>query len=136
MGDLERQVWATAFAAEWSQEREFRRKHGGDQGDISAFSCAEQADEAVEKFRDAMGGNDAKLLIPVKEGWVEGRRGSVVEDALTEARDAMCKWCASGTPLDGDSHTPPLDQLPRFHGSAPCDATPIRKLLEEEQWNV
>ena len=73
MTDLERQVWASAFVAEFSRERRFLQEtpiqHGRTIDDIGGFSCAEVADVALAKFREAMACEDAQYLTPVKEGW-------------------------------------------------------------------
>ncbi len=70
MTALEQQVWAATFAAEFSREWEFRTRHGLDRDEISGFSCAENADEAVTKLREALTCEDSKYLLPVIEGEV------------------------------------------------------------------
>lgn len=37
----------------------------------SGYSCAEVADVALEKFREAIESDDCGYRIPVKEGWVD-----------------------------------------------------------------
>lgn len=71
MSEMERLVWAAAFAAEFSRERDFRARHAsaGDIDGISGFSCAETADVALEKYREAVRGEDREYLAPVVEGW-------------------------------------------------------------------
>jgi hypothetical protein len=66
---LEQQVWASVFAAEFSREWEFRVTHGKEPDRLSGFSCAEVADEAVEKLREALTCEDSKYLTPVTERW-------------------------------------------------------------------
>jgi hypothetical protein len=73
MNDLEKMVWAAAYAAEWQANRKFNQDaHVAHLSidTISGFSCAEVADVALEHFREAMTGDDREYLIPVKEGWV------------------------------------------------------------------
>lgn len=65
MNSLERAVWAAAFVAEWHKERELQRLHGIPPAD--GFSCAELADDAVQKLREAFECDDAEHLLPVKE---------------------------------------------------------------------
>jgi hypothetical protein len=82
MNHLEREVWATAFAAEFARERKFKMEHGGGTvEDISGFSCAEIADSAVERLREALSGDDAEYLLPVSEGEGGGRDGRQDEQA-------------------------------------------------------
>lgn len=69
MTSLEQQVWAAAYAAEFARESAFRQAHAGYPIDaISGFSCAEIADVAVIKLREALTGDDREYLLPVKEG--------------------------------------------------------------------
>lgn len=68
MRDLEKKVWAAAFAAHWAQEKALQRAHGGPGPD--GFSCAELADEAVRSMRDAFELDDAEYLLPVRENWI------------------------------------------------------------------
>lgn len=72
MNNMERMVWAAAFAAEFAKERKFRDDHQVAHlplKGISGFSCAEIADMALEKYREAITCDDAEYLIPVKETW-------------------------------------------------------------------
>lgn len=71
MNDTERLVWTAAFAAEFMNSRSFLQQHCSEQtiDDISGYSCAEVADVALEKYRQAINSPDAEYLIPVKEGW-------------------------------------------------------------------
>ncbi len=72
MSELEKMVWAAAFAAEFSREYAFRFTHAVPHlpvDDISGFTCGEIADLALVKFREATNGDDAQYLIPVIEGW-------------------------------------------------------------------
>lgn len=71
MSEMERLVWAAAYAAEFARERDFRHSYpsAGDVTGISGFSCAEVADVALEKYREAIACDDAKYLLPVNEGW-------------------------------------------------------------------
>jgi hypothetical protein len=67
---LERNVWAAAFAAEFSLTRDFLHSNPGHSrttDDISGFSCAEVADVALKKYREAVTGADREYLIPVQE---------------------------------------------------------------------
>lgn len=72
MTELEKLVWAAAFAAEHHKEYWFRTNSGkahldplGNYG----FSCGEIADQAVKKLREALECDDGEYLLPVKEGW-------------------------------------------------------------------
>jgi len=69
---MERMIWAAAFVAEHARELMFRQDNPRDhlpiQG-ISGFSCAEIADLALARYREAMYCDDAVYLIPVKESW-------------------------------------------------------------------
>jgi len=65
--EIEKQIWAAAFAAEFVKENDFVNRHGG--GPVVGFSVAEIADSAVEKYREAVSGWDKDCLLPVKEGW-------------------------------------------------------------------
>ena len=72
MRDMEKMVWAAAFAQAWDHEYRFRVTHRRDHlpvDGVSGFSCAELADLAVEKYREAITGDDCQYLIPVKETW-------------------------------------------------------------------
>lgn len=69
-------------------------------------------------------------IVTVWEAW--RHRDKIRIQALEDARDAMCKWCAKGYPADEyDSHRPPFSELPRHHANAKCEATPIRNKLKE-----
>jgi hypothetical protein len=73
MNDMEKLIWAAAFAAEWQTNREFNQNAGVAHlsiDSISGFSCAEVADVALEHYREAIKGADAEYLIPVKEKWL------------------------------------------------------------------
>jgi hypothetical protein len=72
MNEMEKLVWAAAFAAEWQANRKFNHEAGRlhlSINTISGFSCAEVADVALEHYREAMTCDDAEYLIPVKEAW-------------------------------------------------------------------
>lgn len=71
MGGLERMVWAAAYANEFARSLDFILKYKSNQtiDNVSGFSCAEIADVAVEKLREALTGDDREYLLPVKEGW-------------------------------------------------------------------
>jgi hypothetical protein len=72
MNELEKMVWAAAFAAEFSREYAFRFTHAVPHlpiDGISGLSCAEIADLALDKFREAVTGDDASYLTPIKEVW-------------------------------------------------------------------
>ncbi len=69
MTNLETQIWAHTFAGEFLRERKFQMEYGGgDVETINGFSCAEIADSAVERLREALNGDDAEYLLPVIEG--------------------------------------------------------------------
>ena len=68
MTNLEKQVWAAAFANEFQRERSFGYQHGKLIDDIHGFSCAEIADVTLEKFREAITGDDKEFLLPFSEG--------------------------------------------------------------------
>ena len=72
MNKLEQQVWAAAFAAEFSVARDLFQKGAIRIGDIDGFSCAEIADIAVERLRAALAGPDREYLLPIKEEWKDG----------------------------------------------------------------
>jgi len=72
MNDMEKMVWAAAFAAEHAKELKFRQDHPRAHlpiTGISGFSCAELADLALERYREALVCDDAEYLLPVKEKW-------------------------------------------------------------------
>lgn len=71
MTPMEQHVWAAVFAAAFHEEVRFRKTHGlgGKLSDGHGFSCAEQADEAVEALRATLDCDDASYLLPVEEGW-------------------------------------------------------------------
>lgn len=63
MNELERLVWAAAFAS-------MATKHHGDGG----FTAGEWANDAVDKLRDALACEDREHLYPVSEGWAGASR--------------------------------------------------------------
>jgi hypothetical protein len=69
MSNLEQLVWAAAYAAEFAKVRKFYEDASTRLtiDDISGFACAEVADVALEKFREAIKGDDAQYLLPVIE---------------------------------------------------------------------
>lgn len=72
MNDMEKMIWAAAYAAEWQANRKFNHEAMVPHlsiDTISGFSCAEVADVALEHYREAITGDDRKYLIPVKEAW-------------------------------------------------------------------
>jgi hypothetical protein len=69
MTEMDKLVWAAAYAAEFAQSRAFLGAHGREIDSISGYSCAEVADVALEKYREAIKSDDAEYLTPVKEGW-------------------------------------------------------------------
>jgi hypothetical protein len=72
MKRIETMVWAAAFANEFARERELYISTPGCKwtiDDIGGFSCSEVADVALEKFREAVNGEDGEYLIPIKENW-------------------------------------------------------------------
>lgn len=68
MSEMERMVWAAAFAALAIEDNEFRRRHGHKSLE-NGFSFAEKADVVVAQYRAAMVCEDSKYLTPVEEGW-------------------------------------------------------------------
>lgn len=66
MTEMERLVWAAAYAAVFANDYEERR---GRDSEPDGFSCAEVADLAVAKYREAMTGIDAGYLMAVEEKW-------------------------------------------------------------------
>jgi antitoxin HicB len=69
---VEQTVWATAFAVFTLQELNFYQKHGKDSDSVSGYSCAEQADEVLRKFREAAHHEDACDLDAHKIGLFKG----------------------------------------------------------------
>ena len=70
MTPLEEKVWAAAYANEFNYYRRLYHDNAGHQytiDDISGFACAEVADVAVEKLREALTGENAPYLLPVQE---------------------------------------------------------------------
>ncbi len=69
MNSLEQQVWAAAYAAEFSRERRFIQLHDANKTveDVHGYSCAEIADVAVTKLREALTGPDQHYLMPSRE---------------------------------------------------------------------
>ena len=68
MTNLEQQVWAAAFAEKFKLEYEFNSRVGSA---VDGFYCAEIADLAVEKLREALQCEDREYLMPVKEGFAD-----------------------------------------------------------------
>lgn len=68
MNEIEQKIWATAFANAFEEDRILFYEGGRPLADISGFACAEIADVAVEKYREAVTGPDAEYLLIVKEG--------------------------------------------------------------------
>lgn len=72
MKELEKLVWAASFAAEFASQRKLYNSTPGSRltiDDISGYACAEVADVAVEKLREAFSEADGSYLLPVSEGW-------------------------------------------------------------------
>lgn len=70
--DMERQIWAAAFAAAWDREYNFGRVHRGwEASDVDGFTCAELADAALDAFRASLVSEDAEYLTPLQEKWFE-----------------------------------------------------------------
>ena len=69
MTNLEQQVWAAAYAAEFNSERRFIQLHDANKTveDVHGYSCAEVADVAVKKLREALTGPDHHYLLPSRE---------------------------------------------------------------------
>jgi hypothetical protein len=73
--EIEFMIWAAAFANEFARERELYMATPGCKwtiDDIGGFSCSEVADVALEKFREAVNGEDGGYLTPIKENWLKG----------------------------------------------------------------
>lgn len=65
MTEIERAIWAAAFALEHNKEYWFIKNNGLDHSqnrEVNGFSCAEIADEAVGKFREALRCVDGEYL--------------------------------------------------------------------------
>lgn len=75
MNEMERMIFAAAFAAAFHKEWAFRVQHQGTREAMEAtsrssgFSFAEIADEAVKTYRNAMQSEDRDFLLAVKENW-------------------------------------------------------------------
>jgi hypothetical protein len=67
MNDIEKKIWAAAFANEFCKifAEKYPRECSTD--GIKGFSCAEVADVAVKKFREAMSCDDKNYLLPIEE---------------------------------------------------------------------
>jgi hypothetical protein len=67
MNELEKMVWAAAFANEFGRLRDRYYNEPGSKrtvDDISGYGCAETADTAVLKLREAMTDDPEKILLP------------------------------------------------------------------------
>jgi len=64
-------IWAATFSRVFADERAHNRMLRWER-EIPAFHCAEVADEAVEKYREARKSDDAQYLLIVKEGYCRG----------------------------------------------------------------
>jgi len=71
MTDMERMIWAAAFARVYADERAQNRFLRWEK-EISGFHCAEIADEAVEKYREALRSDDSQYLLLITEPYVKG----------------------------------------------------------------
>lgn len=76
MNEMERMVWAAAFAAAYNNSLQFGLKHKGGCSEVydglrqSGFSFGELADLAVESYREMMAHSpDKGYLLMVKEKW-------------------------------------------------------------------
>lgn len=67
MTELEEKIWAAVFAKVLCDERAFNHRYNQPDREVSGFMCAEVADEAVEKFREAVSCEDAKYLLLIQE---------------------------------------------------------------------
>ena len=70
MTEIEKTIWASVFAGSFLRDYEFYYKYGNGTktiDDIYGFSCAEIADEAVEKYREAIFSEDVQHLLIAKE---------------------------------------------------------------------
>ena len=68
MNELEQKVWAAAYAAVYANELNFYKGHGMPEK-VCGFNCAEYADEAVRKLREALTSDDGQYLYPITEKW-------------------------------------------------------------------
>ena len=72
MSDIDKMVWAAAYAAEFNRVRAFYDEYPHLKktiDDIDGFSCAEVADVALAEFQKAVEHPDKDLLEPVRRGW-------------------------------------------------------------------
>lgn len=63
-------MWAAAYANEFNYYRRLYHDNAGHSytiDNISGFSCAEVADVAVQKLREALTGEDRGCLLPIQE---------------------------------------------------------------------
>ena len=67
MTGLEEKIWAAVFANMFCEEFSARSRLSTRPQEISGFSCAEIADVAVEKYREAIFSDDAQYLLIAKE---------------------------------------------------------------------
>ena len=74
MNEIERQVFAAAFAAAFERDWAFRFKHQGVKeamaGTSDGFQYAEVADQAVKALRSAMTCEDSNYLLAQIEAWL------------------------------------------------------------------
>lgn len=66
MNAIEQYIWAAAFANIFEKERQLSLLRG-EPDSLSGFTCAEIADTAVEKYREALKHPDAEYLLVVKD---------------------------------------------------------------------
>jgi len=73
MNEMERMIFAAAFAAAFQKEWAFRVAHQGITEAMNhtsnGFGFAETADEAVKSYRNAMNSEDRNYLLAVEENW-------------------------------------------------------------------
>lgn len=72
MNEIERQIFAAAYAAAFERSWNFYVEAMGVQKAMdltNGFSAAEVADQAVKKYRAALACDDAEYLLSVSESW-------------------------------------------------------------------
>ena len=70
MNDLEKMIWAAAYAAAFEAERRFLNSHGKTVDDVSGYACAEIADVALAAYWEEIKSDDGGYLTPTSKGWV------------------------------------------------------------------
>ncbi len=94
MTEMEKKVWAAAFASAYESERWQRMNTPGPHesvDDISGYSCAEIADAALDKFREAMTSDSREHLALMKEA----KPGDAFLISKAPGIKRCCGTCAS-----------------------------------------